>query len=263
GTGLKATEHREHRECKEKNSFDMRGLPTAHFPSRFIKDSFVISLAHFVAGFRSQQLPERFILVVDAEIFLLVWRSDFVCAEEKTIRVTIHNRCGILSRFRRSDNVLGNFVPGDIEVDVDQLRIADDLFDHCGLLPDWPDDPPDADMGPNKRCVGMAFEQRFHLGCISRLSAGLCEWNVHVVVNENYQANFCGKVNQAIECRIPKTCDFARDFCGNEFLMNAEFTDAAENTRKGGKHTSNMIRGIHVRGIETSDHGIEPYLLFL
>src|SRR5688572_398837 len=238
-------------------------LPTAYSSSSFVKNSFVVSLPDFFAGLLSQQLPEGFVLVVDLQVFFLSRRSNLVCAKEKTIRVTINHRRGILSRFRRSHDVLRNFIPGDVEVDVAQFRLINDLLDDSGLLLDWPNNPPDADMGPDKRRIGMTPEQRLHLGRISRFGAGLCEWNVNVVVNQNDQACLGGEIDQAIERLVLKTRHLTRDLCGNKFFMNAEFPDAAEHTGKSLEHASNMIGGVHVRRIEPCDHWIEPKLLFL
>src|SRR5687767_5267510 len=98
-------------------------------------------------------------------------------------------------------------------------------------------------MGPDKRRIRMAPEERLHLGRISRLGAGPRKRHVDVVVNEHNQTNFCSEVDQTIERLVLKTCDITRDLCGNKFLMNAEFTNAGKNTGKSGKHASNMIGG--------------------
>src|SRR6185369_16106914 len=134
--------------AQRRNLLDMRSLPTAHLTSRFVKDSFVVLLANFLADFGSQLCPKRFILVIDPQIFLLSLRSNFVSPEEKAIRIaTDHSRC-VLDRFGRCDHVLRHFIPGNVEINVSQLRIADDLFDDCGLLFHWTNDSPDADMCP-------------------------------------------------------------------------------------------------------------------
>ena len=90
-------------------------------------------------------------------------------------------------------------------MDVPQLRVVDDLLHDGGLLLDWTNDPTDADMGPDKRCVGMALEQRLHLGRISRFGAGLGKGDVDVVMNQNYEPDFGCKVDESIE-RIPYEC---------------------------------------------------------
>src|SRR6185295_17272043 len=152
----------------------MSSLPTAHFTSRFVKKSFVVLLANFLAGLRRQQFPKRFILVIDLQIFLLSSRSNFVGAEEKAIRIAIDHSRRVLYGFGRRYHILRHFIPGNVEMNVSQLRIADDLFDDGGLLFHGTNDSPDADVSPDERRVGMTLEERFHLGRISRLSAGLC-----------------------------------------------------------------------------------------
>src|SRR5215213_214181 len=76
--------------------FDVRGLPTADLASSFIENSFVVFQPHPFAGFPCKQLPERFVLVVNPEIFLLIGRSYLVSAEEKTVRMSIHDSRRIL-----------------------------------------------------------------------------------------------------------------------------------------------------------------------
>src|SRR6185369_11398861 len=188
-------------------------LPTADLASRFVKDSFVVFLADLFTGVRAEQLPQRFVLVVDPEIFFLSRRSDLVCAEEKTIRITIDDSRRLPGRFRCGHNVLRYFVPRDIEMHVLELRVVDDLLDDCSLIFNWTNDPADADMGPDKRRVGMAPEERLHLGRISRFGAGLCEWDVDVVVNQDHQTNLSRKIDEPIEGLVLKTRNFAGDLC--------------------------------------------------
>src|SRR6185369_15165844 len=90
GTGMNS--HRpttDTENAQRRNSLDVRSFPTAHFASRFVKDSFVVLLANFLARFGRQQFPKRFILVIDPQIFFLGGRSNFVGAEEKAIRIAI------------------------------------------------------------------------------------------------------------------------------------------------------------------------------
>src|SRR5215213_4946828 len=91
--------------------FDVRGLPTADPASSFVENSFVVLKPHLFAGFRRKQLPERFILVVDLEIFLLIGRSYLVGAKEKTVRMSIDDGRCVLRRFRRRHDVLRHLVP--------------------------------------------------------------------------------------------------------------------------------------------------------
>src|SRR6185369_16724372 len=249
-------------DAQRRNLLNMRSLPTAHLASCFVKNSFVVPLANLLAYFGSQLFPKRLILVIDLQIFFLSGRSNFVGAEEKAIWIATDHSRRVLYRLGRRDHVLRHFIPGNVEMNVSQLRIADDLFDDCGLLFHWTNDSPDADMRPDKRRVGMTLEQGLHLGRISRLSAGLCKRNVNIVVNKNDQTNFSSEVEQTIERRILKARYLTRDLCGNKFLVNAEFADTAENTGENGEHAANVIRGIHVRWIEARDHRIEAALLF-
>ena len=108
----------------------------------------------------------------------------------------------------------------------------------------------------------MTLEQRFHLRRIRRFCAWFGKRHVDVVVNQHDETDFGREVDETIERLVLETRHFARDFRGNKFLMNGEFTDAREHARERREHTSNVIGGVHVGRIETGDHRIEPCLLF-
>src|SRR6267378_474246 len=110
---------------------------------------------------------------------------------------------------------------------------------------------------PNDRGLRMALQHRFHLPKVNRLSAGFGKWHIHVVVDKNDESCFCGKVQDQIKGWVLKGGGFPCYFCGDEFLVNAELTNARENAREREKDTTNVIGTVHVSGIEPGNHGIE------
>ena len=78
----------------------------------------------------------------------------------------------------------------------------------------------------------------------------------------DHQTNFGSEIEYAIESRVLKTCDFAGDFRRHELFVNRELADASKHTWKSLQHSANVIRGIHVRGVEAGNHGIKAGLLF-
>jgi len=63
--------------------FGVRGLPTPHPASRLIEDSLVIARAHLPARIGRQQVPQRTVLVIDLEVFLLIRRRHLVSSKQE------------------------------------------------------------------------------------------------------------------------------------------------------------------------------------
>ncbi len=81
------------------------------------------------ARLRRQLGPDRIPQVVHAELRRLVGRRDVVRAEHEPVRVPVQHRRRVADGLRRGDGVLRHLVPGNVEVDVAQRRIAQDRFD--------------------------------------------------------------------------------------------------------------------------------------
>ena len=72
-------------------------------------------------------------MVVDPEVGGLSCGSNFIGSKKKTVRISIDKIGCQFRRFRCRDQILGHFVPGDIEVHVLERRIFQDGFD-CGAV---------------------------------------------------------------------------------------------------------------------------------
>src|SRR4030095_1908581 len=96
------------------------------------------------------------ILVVNLQIFFLVGWRYFVGAKKKPIRMSVDNCSRILCRLRSSYDVLRYFIPGDVEINMTELRIINDVFDDGGLLFNRTNDSTYADVRPNKGGVRMS-----------------------------------------------------------------------------------------------------------
>jgi hypothetical protein len=81
-------------------------------------------------------------------------------------------------------------------------------------------------------------------------------------VDQHDQSNLSGEIENAVQRRILQAGCVARDFCRHELLVDREFTNPTENARKGLEHTTNVVRGVHIRGIEARDHGVKTRPLF-
>src|SRR5207302_2652786 len=89
----------------------------------------------------------------------------------------------------------------------------------------------------------------------------LRERNVNIVVNQDDQACLGGEVEDTIHSRVLQARHFTCDLCRDELLMYREFADSREYTRESLKDAPDVVRGIHIRRVETRDHGIEASLL--
>jgi len=118
---------------------------------------------------------------------------------------------------------------------------------------------------PDDGRAWMAFENGDELREVGWaggvLSDVLREWEIDVVVQDDDEAGFGGEIEDAVESGIFEAGYFARNFCGNEFLVNGELADAGEDARKSFEDTANVVGGVHVGGIETGDHGVDARLL--
>src|SRR5882757_4770063 len=118
-------------------------------------------------------------------------------------------------------------------------------------------------MRPNNGNVRVSLEEGFYLVEICGFGSVLCKRNVDVVVEQHNQANFRSKIQYAIESRVLKACDFARNLRRYEFFVNRELAYTSKHAWEGLQHPAYVVRSIHVRRVEAGDHGIKPGLLFL
>ena len=79
-------------------------------------------------------------------------------------------------------------------------------------------------------------------------------------MDQHHQTNLGREIEYSVKGRILEAGDFPGDLARHELLMDREFANAGEDPRKRLQHPPNVISGIHVRGIESRDHRIEPRL---
>ena len=109
--------------------------------------------------------------------------------------------------------------------------------------------------------VRMTLEKGFYLVEIRRLRSFFGKRPIHVVMNQHNQSDLAGEVEDPVQRRVLQARNRTGDLGGYELLVNGELANAGEYTRKSLQHPANMIHRVHVGGIESRDHGIEPRLL--
>src|SRR5579862_2771807 len=114
-----------------------------------------------------------------------------------------------------------------------------------------------ARVRPDEGGLRMTPEQRFHRIQIGGRLVGIGKRSVDVVVNNGHKTNFFSEVQHAIHGGIEQTGNAARDFVRDEFLVEREFTDTTKHAGKHLQYAADVIRRIHVRGIETGDERIK------
>src|SRR5579859_659232 len=127
------------------------------------------------------------------------------------------------------------------------------------------DSAAEAGVCPDDGSARVALEdgdKLFEVGGLGGVPGNVfCEGEIDIVVKNDDEAGFGGEIKDAVEGGIFEAGDFAWDFCGDEFLVNGELTDASEDTGKRLQNTANVIGSVHVCGIEASDHGVDTDLL--
>ena len=118
-------------------------------------------------------------------------------------------------------------------------------------------------MGPNDGQVRVPHEESLYLIEVCRFGTLFCKRNVDIVVDQHNQANFRSKIKYAIQSWVLKACNFARYLPRYKLFVNRELADASEHAWEDLKHAADVVRRIHVCGIEACDHGIKTSLLFL
>ena len=164
----------------------MSRLPRSHFlrPSLIEKAS-EVSFAHLLAGLRGKQIPQGLILIEDLQVALLAGGCNFVSTEQKAIRETIDYVRSDLCSFRARDNILGHFVPRDVEIDILERGIAEDDRKISCVILYRSNDTSHARMCPDDCRIRMPLQKGFHLFQVRRRRALLRERNIHVIVEDN------------------------------------------------------------------------------
>ena len=246
-------------------------FPQADAAAGFVEKSVVVCEAKFFTGVRGEESEQRRVNIVNAEIGFLVGRSHFIGAEQETIRVAIDEVRGDLRGFGGGDDVLGDFGPRNIEIEIVESGVAEEGVQDGGMRFDGADDATEAGMGPDDGGFGMALDESFHLGKVEGLGAGSIggniglvfgEGRIDVVVDDDDETGIGGKIEDAVESGILKAGDIAGNFRGDKFLVNGEFTDTGKDAGKGLQDAANVVGGVHIGGIKTGNHGIETSLLF-
>src|SRR5215475_3792940 len=120
-------------------------------------------------------------------------------------------------------------------------------------------------MRPNDGRAWMALEESDELPEVGRLGSILCdvfcERKVDVVVKDDNETRFGGEIENAIEGRILEAGYFPGNLCGDKFLVNGEFADAGKDAGESLQNAADVVGGVHVRGIEAGNHGIDSGLL--
>ena len=114
---------------------------------------------------------------------------------------------------------------------------------------------------PNERDVGVSPKDLTQGLEVDGFAGARRQHRIDVVVQNDREADLTREIEQAIQRRIVQTRSVARDLGGHELLVDRELTDAGEHPRVGLQHPADVVRGVHVGGIEARDHGIEARLL--
>ena len=80
-------------------------------------------------------------------------------------------------------------------------------------------------------------------------------------MDQDHKSGLCGKIKNSVESRVLKTGGFSRDLRGHELLVNRELSDSREHTGKCLEHAPDVVRRVHVCGIEACNHGVKAGLL--
>src|SRR5438094_6430766 len=90
-----------------------------------------------------------------------------------------------------------------------------------------------------------------------------CDRDVDIIVEDDHETNFRSEIEYAIESRVLKAGNLAWNLCRHKLFVNCELADTSEDSGENPQHSANVVHGIHVRGVEPGNHGIETGLLFL
>ncbi len=139
--------------------------------------------------------------------------------------------------------------------------IVEGLLDDADLVVDGTDDPAHADMGPDDRDrFRVPQEEVPHLEDLPRLLVRLRERHVRVAVQERHQPDLAGEVEDPVQRLIREAGRPAGGLGRHELLVDRELADPHEDPGEGPEHPADVVRRVHVGGIEAGDHGIEPRL---
>src|SRR6185295_13398285 len=112
----------------------LRPLVRADLFPTSVEQSFVVSLANLGAGVRREQRPQRLVHVEYGVVRNGVARSDDVGAEQEAVGVAVDQIRRATRDLGRGEQILGDFVPADVEVHVPQAWVLEDVFDDHTLV---------------------------------------------------------------------------------------------------------------------------------
>src|SRR5437899_5901669 len=90
-----------------------------------------------------------------------------------------------------------------------------------------------------------------------------CDRDVDIIVEDDNETNVRSAIEYAIESRVLKAGNFAWNLCRHKLFVNFELAVTSEDSGESPQHSANVVHGIHVRGVDPGNHGIETGLLFL
>src|SRR5262245_58169085 len=103
---------------------------------------------------------------------------------------------------------------------------------------------------PDDRRVAVASEERAQLAGVLGLYPRLAERAIHVVMENDHQPGLCGEIEDSVERGIDQARWPTGDLRRHELLVNRELADAHEHAWERSEHATDVIGGVHVRGIE-------------
>src|SRR5262249_21614922 len=185
---------------------------------------------------------------------------------QEAFRVALDQIGPLSGSLRGCDDILSDYVPGEVHINVTEIRITQNRFDACKVVRGRRNNTAEAGMSPDDRGVRVALEEGSDLIEIGGAGSVFChdarERNVDIVVEDDDKARLTSEIEDPIQSWILKASDFAGNFRRHKFLVNGEFTNPREHAWECLEGSADVIRSIHVRRVEAGYHGIKTCLLF-
>ena len=118
-------------------------------------------------------------------------------------------------------------------------------------------------MRPDDGGVRVTLQQGFGLLEIESLRLWLGKWHMYVVMHYCDQTGLRCEVKNAIQRRVEKTGHITADLGRNKLLVDGKLADTGKYPGIGLQYPANVVRCVHIRGIETDDHRFKMGLLLL
>src|SRR5204863_8417738 len=127
------------------------------------------------------------------------------------------------------------------EIEIAQLRIAEQRIEDRGVIRDGANDATDPSVRTDDRRVWMSHDEVMHLLQVRRWRPRLRERHVDVIMDEDEQSGLSRESKDAVERRIEQAGHATGDLRRHEFLMDRELTDAREDAREDREHASDVV----------------------